>query len=460
MHLAAKELRSDGKPWLSVVMVCAVVAVWALWGAATFGCVTGMSGPVPDGYRQIGFLLIGSAMVVGGSAITSAGAVAIQLQRRTVASWRLAGLSGRQASSVVLWQTLGSGMIGALVGSCLGLAGWPLFVTLLRAANVPEVDGVSRWPVAWAPLVAAFSVVAICLLGSRRGVKDAGKVEPLAMFRSAPKIGKRLGWLRLAFLVVLVLGWVVSLLVVALTPHDPVRQQSVLENTTGLYLLVAFLSAAVAGLVGRVLLPGLLRAWSCLVPRRAAPAWFLARNRAEYDVELSTSIASPLIVATVCVSAFYGWLDVLQGVAEAFQMPADRFSATLASIALNLGGPVVIAGIATCGTLFAVSRSKQSEATRLIVAGADKREIVLKAVLEALIYAGTIALACLLVVGANSVLFWVALRVGPVPGLRFVGLAPQPFTVVLGALALMVVCNLVVVVRPLRRTRLEDLREW
>ena len=123
------DLRDHAATWVGafcVAVACGYVGGWAASLEETAATFSGM--------RYIGSVVLAFSSVAAVAVLVSASNLTVSAQRRSYALWRLANVSPRRVSCVVLAQLVVVAVLGAIVGTLLEAATFvPLFPMVFGA---------------------------------------------------------------------------------------------------------------------------------------------------------------------------------------------------------------------------------------------------------------------------------------------------------------------------------------
>jgi putative ABC transport system permease protein len=426
LRLVVSELKVNWKPWIGVLAIAVVSTACMVLALATVFAGDGAGSRVKDAYNQLGSSVTMFVALAAVVAISITAAVCVRVQRFHVAVWMIAGVQPRQAGRIVEGEVLATSFVGGLVGLVVGYAAWPAYGSLVTGSGLPPTPGLDALPSGQSGLWALLITVVTGLWGGRKAAKQARGVEPIAILRQDDEVGNRFGWGKISLLALLAMSLVGCYVAVVFMKGS---SQATVESGLVVYLMTGLLWVGIVGVLGPTLLGPVLTLWTSLVPRRASMAWYLARNRCRDDLDFSSAIVTPLIVAGGSVGALYGWVAQMRNASSALGQAFTGNGLPITDVVLSVGGPVLISAVATAGILFATSADKEQEAVLLSVAGASSRTMRLKALCEAVIFSVTAALVMEGILALNGAVFAFVLDLGPVPGAGFAGVPLEPLVV-------------------------------
>ena len=317
--------------------------------------------------------------------------LAVALQQRPYALWQLVGIRPALIRLVVLTQLL----IVALAGGAAGCAvTTPALPALFRFffAGASGLDGLRpRFGVVAAGSVVAFVTVVVVVSGARAAGR-ASRVPALQSLREPDLPRRRMGVLR----------WLNALVLLAILV-------SVLSSLPGSaadrlatpLMIVAPLTAGLLAAVSPLLYPAFLRAWTALIPPSVSAGWYLARNSTAHNVSRSTAAISPLTVAVALAGGFYTATGI-GGAAISRESPGAAQGVATGTVALLIGGPLILAVLGATATIFMTSRSREREFALIQAAGGTQATVLGAAACEAVIYVVTAAFLGAAAVGVTA----------------------------------------------------------
>ena len=342
--------------------------------------------------------------------------LAVALQQRPYALWQLVGIRPALIRLVVLTQLLIVALAGGAAGCAVTAPALPaLFRFFLAGAS--GLDGLRpRFGVVAAGSVVAFVTVVVVVSGARAAGR-ASRVPALQSLREPDLPRRRMGVLR----------WLNALVLLAILV-------SVLSSLPGSaadrlatpLMIVAPLTAGLLAAVSPLLYPAFLRAWTALIPPSVSAGWYLARNSTAHNVSRSTAAISPLTVAVALAGGFYTATGI-GGAAISRESPGAAQGVATGTVALLIGGPLILAVLGATATIFMTSRSREREFALIQAAGGTQATVLGAAACEAVIYVVTAAVLGAAAVGVTALAGLAAVGswefgVGPVAAVAATGL--------------------------------------
>jgi len=335
--------------------------------------------------------LIAAALVIGSVMKLSSG-----LRQRDYALWQLAGIAPDAVRRIVVWQGIVIGVLGAAVG-CVGAALVAPSLGALLSEPLSSPDPHLSLSVGGFTVVIAV-IGGVTALSSLPAARRAARTPALIVLREpAPSLG-RMRWFSVAILVLL-LG-AVALVVSRMTSGDR-------AETVYLGILLGPLIAAALSAAGPLVFPFVLNAWTAVVPPRTSLAWFLARRGAQLKALQASAGITALLLALTFVSTFFAVTGTAtNAIALTGEVSIDYYAfgspASFATLALLVGGPVLLSAVGAAVVVFVAGRDKNREIALLRASGVRTPRVLAVAVLEAVIHAVTALILALVSVGTAS----------------------------------------------------------
>ena len=401
----AAELRHSWAAWASVALgfvlinfalvLCGLILGTGLQAVET-GVLT-LQESVPFVWTP-GFNIL-LVSIVGASAIGSATSLVVDSRRGSLARLALAGATPRQVRSTVMTQLTVTSLVCALLGTLAAAAFLPAAIAMLTAERGADElsqapDPVWDW---WAFLIGPVVAVAIALVGGYQQARRASGIAPVEALRqaAAPDTGRMtlLRWVGVGLLVL-----VVGACVAALVPLAAYRNKETISNIFLIALFLLLLIGTLLAVLAPVLVRPLTRAWTALLPIRAAP-WQLARLTVAAKSDRMVKSVVPVMFAVGILVGMVGIAGSLNSTlaANGFDVTVEHVGAL--SFLTMLGLPLVIAVGAGLGSLIMMSRQREAELALVGVVGGTPGQRVATPILEGVIIAVTATLLGLLMAG-------------------------------------------------------------
>lgn len=368
---------------------------------------------------------------------TSAGMV-VDARRGALARLALAGGTPRQVVGSVMLQLLAVCLASALIADVVAVATLGPWLEFLATGldTGEEVVRVAPTAGVWVVLLANVGVVAVALLGGYRQARRAAAIPPVEALRQAaapmpPRMGVG-GWIGAAACV-LVLGASFAMIVPLTAARDKETASSLLQAAVGALIL----SMMIVALLAPLLIGPLARAWTALIPSRAA-VWQLARTNISVRGPRFARSVTPIIFTIGLMLGFLSIAPTIAATAEASglgPMPLDK--AGMGAFLSLLGPALAVALAGGVGNLFMMSKQRDAELALLGISGATPGQRTWLPALEALVLVVTAAIPALASVG---VMFAYLLASFTMLGMITVfGIPAVAWLVSLGATALIMV---------------------
>lgn len=380
--LIFSDLRANARVWVGVLLVAAAAGFAAAVGAGLLETADAYAGSTRKALQNASSpVLIFSgftALVV----LSSTANLTVTLQRRSYALWQILNVRPLFVALVVEVQLAVVAALGAIAGVVIAGMTFPLIFDFLFAswtfgARVgPRVDVSTLF-------VVGLAIVGVVVVSGFRGARSAALTMPLQALTEPEPPRVRMTWIRLllAALAVASTWGLVSLMA-----------EGDVQTVTSTSILIAPAIVMTFASAGPLLLPLVLRAWTLVVPARASTAWYLARNTARHRATQSTATISPLMVGIGLTGGIYTCIAILAEYVDEQTGQASGYVLEPGQAVLLLGGPLLIAGIGAATTVFMSAGQRRREVALLEAAGSSPRQIIVAAILEAVIYTFTAAL--------------------------------------------------------------------
>lgn len=460
LRLAVKSAARNAPSWLALIISSVTLAV-----VLTLNIALIISGAAAEGEGQQAFIAMGGtalgfSLLTGLASFVLVVSVCVRLQRRDVALWQIAGLSPRSAFSTVTIETLLLTLVSAALGAVLAVALWPAFAGFVSTSGLPQSDVLNgRIPIAALIIGVASTAVVTCLAGVRssRAIVNGDIVESVksanTFEQNRPSVVRRIVSITLG--VGAVIG--VAAIYVAISNADPVTEPRKIGEFLTTYSGMGMLLCLVFALFGGPAVRLVVWLGSRTLGRGLTP--FLATREASARPRLTRALIMPLSLAAASTGVMTTWVDKLRTVLTAETGSTDGVSAPPEQIALLLGGPIIVACVASGAIVFATATNRQQDNALLLVAGATSRLIYRKALGEALFYA-VISLVCAYaIICLNEVAMVQALSAGPIPNVGLAAPSWHAGAVIAFGVALTLIMLLVITVTGLRKHPISTIQE-
>jgi putative ABC transport system permease protein len=406
--LLRADLLSNLRVWIGTFVVLVAAAVAAGLPATLIDTATHA-----EMLTSLALLVLASTLIVLTTisvtvVLTSAVRSLVELRRRSFALWLIVGMQPRQVARIILGQIAIVAVAAAAVGGAVAAAVCPPVVGALlgAASGIETVRPTLGLPAA---AICSAVVVLVTVLATMPLARQAGFTRPIAVLRGeAPGRGRPVVRIVLAVLLLVLAASMIGGL------------PGALANGASQSVLIGPVLIAAVSVVAQFIVPGIVRAWTALIPADTSVTWLLARASV---IDAARRSSASIVSFTVALGLPWTFLVGQQTIATA---TAASGGAGLdpRSLGLLMGGPTLLAAVGAAAGVFMASDSREHESALLTVAGAAPSTRLLTAVWEALIYVVTAAIlsgAVVVVValGSTLVLLPTAPAVRPEFGLAY-----------------------------------------
>lgn len=398
--LVLRTLLQQWRVWVSLLLFLALANALLVSVGALVEVADGLSVRDQRIVRNLSTPMFGMASVAVLVITSSAVSLAMQLQRRPFATWKLVGMSSLRIVSVLVLQLLVLGTVGGVLGLPLALLVAPRFTGWVLQANAvtAAVDAQASTPVllsTWALLVG------ILLLAGLRGVGSVLRVPAVDAVLSAEVVRRRPAAFRLALSVVM--SAAVLVVAAGMVGSASGDVSSRLGLLVGLAMLLSLLTIPLIALHVSRIAALFLAAWTWIVPRRWSTAWYLARRGCAFRLDRVGVSLVPLYVAVALASSIYTVFETADSARRAAGLvSAGEHGINHFGVWTILGPTVVLAIAGTATVVVMAARERAHERALLCVGGVSQRSIVGAVVAEALMYAVTATVLGLMTAAAVS----------------------------------------------------------
>lgn len=380
--------------------------------------------------------------------------LAIRRDSRRIALWQVIGASPRMARLRYIGLAAGSAIIGAVLGGIVGILGWPVFGRAVQETGLLGLPGLTSQLTVWAwvfgPL-ASFVVLLVTLLLGTRAIKN---IEPVEAVTDTPDAPPRRSISRLVWSLLFAGGVAVGYIGISCT--KPVTNPETIGGIVSAYWGAALGLLAAFGISDRIIIRPVVAFIGRIIPLSRLDAWELARSSARRRSVLSTSVITPLVVASASIGCIFGMVNQTRDVMVATSASVDDLQVSPTSqILLVFGSPVIIAAVAGVLAVYLTNEWRSHDIALLQVLGASISSIRWAAECECIVYFLSAAVITLLVLGVNAVAMGWALGAGPVPGAGITWIGNETFYFLVSGFLLLtvsIVAPSVVESRTLRMT--------
>lgn len=325
--------------------------------------------------------------LVGAAVIGSSTSLVIDARRGPLARLSLSGATPRQIGTMIVGQLAAISLASAGVGLALAFALLQPVMDFLAFERRQQVDVAtahaqySPWP---ALLAGGFCVV-IAVVGGLRQTIRGSRVPPVEALRQSQGDGERhMGAGR----------WVLFSFAVAAISGTFVGARFVEKGFAGLsqHLQLAMTLLIVSGVALAAVAPKIVgpvtRAWTSLVPSRAATWRVARRNTIERSARLSKSVV-PVMLTVGLLEGTIALGSVLERSMTASGEEMELTASGWASIFMLMGLPLMVPLAGAIGALMMMARQRDAELALLGLSGATLSQRVRVTLFEGIILAAT-----------------------------------------------------------------------
>lgn len=399
--LVLRTLLQQWRVWISLLLFLALANAILVSVGALVEAADGLPVREQRIVRNLSTPMYGMASIAVLVITSSAVSLAVQLQRRPFATWKLAGMSSLRIAAVLVSQLIVLGTVGGALGVPLALLVAPRFTGWILQANA--VTTIVDVPASTTALLSTWALlIGILLLAGLRGVGSVLRVPAVDAVLSAEVVRRRPIAFRLA--VSLVMSAAVLAVAAGMVSSASGDVFSRLGLLVGLAMLLSLLIIPLIALHVSRIATLFLAAWTWIVPRRCSTAWYLARRGCAFHLDRVGVSLVPLYVAIALASSIYTVFETANSARRAAGLVIAGEQGINHSGVWTILGPTVVLAIAGTATVVAMAaRERAHERALLSVAGVSPRSVVGAIVVEALMYAVTATVLGLLTAAAVSV---------------------------------------------------------
>ena len=397
LRLIFRELVFHRRAWTGTLLACSATAFVI---AAVLNVQEALSALPSVDFESFAFPIIALTVLTGATVVANAVSMALVSLRKDIALLSLGGLLPRQAAvlvgaQVVILAAL-SGVVGA--GAAALISPWltdVIGVYVLQVGKTPSGSPCAN------PMLAIAIVIVTAGLATLNPARKASRYSPLDGLREAPTSTRAhrmtaVRWVIAAGSASLAaLAFFTNMLFGPATAREffpPSSPEEDLSTTLsaisgGGLLLVVSLAGLLAAL-SPLIVPGLTRAWTALIPHNAHPSWFIARRNALLEPSRSTSATTPIALGIGMIS---GVVVTLELTSSAFALASGTSGApgpdvSILNIMTILFGPLLLSFIAAILVNLIDFTKRQNDVALYQISGASVTVQVTAGVLESAIY--------------------------------------------------------------------------
>lgn len=286
-------------------------------------------------------------------------------RRRVMALWQLAGMTDRQMLGILRAQIALLSLVAFAAAAAVALLTVEWILDLLRATDLLFTPPMTTGNIYVGYAVGAAAGILICIVAVRAAGKELRAISPLEAIRSEgvrelPMTKKR--WIGM-------LVWGAISVAFAITALSSTTMSSAGNSSlfTGLFALVAF----VVG--GPLIVIGLIRVWTRVVPEHVSASWFLARSTLLAATARSVATVGSIAIAVFLFTALFS------------QASAGGAEADVAGFVLIAGLPLAISVTGSVVLVFMAGQQREREIHLAELAGATPAQQKRQAIFEAVI---------------------------------------------------------------------------
>lgn len=358
---------------------------------------------------------------VGGSNVLLAGITAVGVigaaaslvvasRRGAIARLALAGATPGQVRATLMLQLTVVTLVCAVLGDLAAAASVQWFTDhQMGERGLPPDVSASRNVLVM--LGANLLCVGIALVGGLRQAVRASRISPIEALRPvAGSSGRRIWAAVLRWLLVAAgVATLVAMLVVFRAVADSLGPDAG-DLSFQLSLLTLVLTATILSLAAPVTIEWFTRAWTRLVPGRAA-TWRLARSTV---LARSDRLVKSVVPTVFAIALLFGMLAIIDTLTASMRATGEQFqldSASFFAIFSMAGSAIIVAVAGSVGSLVMMSKQRDGELALAGIAGATPAQRLLIPALEAVIITVTAVVLGLVACAAGVAFQYLSLHV-------------------------------------------------
>lgn len=357
-----------GAAFLASVALAVVASVSAPEAQKTLASVPGSGATIAQIALFMMVLGIGIPTIF---VVSGVSATALTQERRTVATWRLAGGGPGQIRVVMIGRLAVVAFIASGVGSLISPpAVGPAIEFLVSVTTFDVTIAPTIGPL---PGLAAVSIVtSLAILGALRPAWLAARIPAIEAVREAEDVtGSPTG----RFVSSGIFGLVGVILIVIMTTSD-----SGAASTTA--ILAAFAIGSAVTVPASSFVAPLVRFWSRVIPVSAGPVWIIARAAAVQKLMTTAATVAPLTLVLIILGTYFSCVRTLEAATGATEQALVNDQQ-----GIILFAPGAIIGVlGSAAVLIAIGKARLREHAQLESLGASPTMILGAALIEPLIY--------------------------------------------------------------------------
>lgn len=408
IRLTRADLRESWVAWLGVgvafvVTNASLVLCVILMSSANAARTSGTIDKLGAEYLRIsGQVNIITSSLVALAVIGASTALVVSSRRGAIARLLLGGATPGQVTRLITGQVAVTALAAGILGDLIAIASAPTVIRLVAEdRKLPPVETVYSLP--WI-LLGNLICLGVCVVGALKQARRASRIPPVEALREATgRVARREGPVRT---VLRGLRFVAAVAIVA--GAFPFFKNQIgkmpQDDAFGSLMQFGILLIPVTGMAIVAILPWVIapvtRAWTRILPL-PTPAWHLARHTVVAKSDRMVRSVTPVMFAVGFLFGFMAVMDTFVGLLTLMGV-RDIEGASVTSLLVLIGLPLVIAVAGAVGNLVMMSRQRSAELALDGIVGATPRQQMLVPLFEALILTVTAALLGLVMAAVGN----------------------------------------------------------
>ena len=332
---------------------------------------------------------------VASTVIGAATALVITARRSALARLALAGATPAQVRGVLMTQLTAVSLASAAAADVLALVTLTSITDYIVFARAGQGDAVVPPIHDVAPLLLANAgCLLVALFGGARQLRRASEIPPVAALREAQLASPEGAMTRGRWVGVAALAGLVAAFVVAVPVLVARRDKETFSNLLVLDWMLLFVSGALLAALAPVLVGGLTRWWTGLIPWRA-PSWRLARATVGAKADRLVRSVTPVMFTIGITLGDQAMGASLLATLDRSGLDIPLSNTGWESFLMIFGLPFLVALAGSVGVLVMMSKQRDAELALAGIVGATPGQRLILPALEAVIITGTAALLAL-----------------------------------------------------------------